>query len=94
MRELFRAHQHFPDFADHRFEKVQVALLGNDHAFPVPLIHVGRMIVVEEVVFAHGAHIRANTLPDRATELFQRHSFPLGGCLHDLGVDRMKAVVV
>ena len=76
------------------FRKLQVALLGGDHALPVPLVHVGAVVVVEEVVLADGAHVGADALAGLAVELLQRHPLPLGGGLHDLGVDGVLVAIV
>ena len=74
--------------------RIQVALLGGDDALPIPLVDISGVVVVEEIVFAHGAHVGANAFSRAALELFKSHSFPFGGSLYDLGVDGMFVAVV
>ncbi len=50
--------------------------------------------MVEEVVLAHGAHVGDQALARLHAELLQGDPLPLGRRLHDLGVDRVLAVVV
>ncbi len=52
------------------------------------------MVVVEEVVLAHGAHVGAEALAELHAELLQRHPLPLGRGLHHLGIDGVLVVVV
>jgi hypothetical protein len=52
------------------------------------------VIVVQEVVFAYGAHIRENAFPHLHAELLERHTFPFGGSLHHLGIDGVLVVIV
>jgi hypothetical protein len=92
--KLLGADDHFPDLVDDSFEEVEVALLGGDHALPIPLIDVGGVVVIEEVVLADSAHIGADTFPDFAIELLQRNSLPLGRGLNNLRVDGMLVAVV
>ena len=94
LREFFGADQNLPDLAHDGFEEFQIALLGGDDALPVPLVDIGGVVMVEEVVFAHGAHVGANAFAGAAFELLQGHPFPFGGGLHDLGVDGMFVAVV
>ena len=79
---------------DDVLQEVEVALVGGDHALPVPLVHVGAVVVIEEVVLADGAHVGAQALARLHAELLQRHALPLGGRLDHLGVDRVLVVVV
>ena len=94
LRKLFRSDDHFPDFADNRLQELEVALLGGDDALPVPLIDVGGMVVIEEIVLAHGAHVGADTLTNFAIELLERDAFPLGRGLHHLRVDGMQVAII
>jgi len=50
--------------------------------------------VVEEIVFAHGAHVGADAFAGAAVELFEGHPLPLGRGLYDLGVDGMFVAIV
>ena len=83
-----------PDLADHSFQEAQIALVRRDYALPVPLVHVGAVVVVEEVVLAHGAHVGADAFAGLAVELLQRHPLPLGSGLHHLGVDGVLVAIV
>src|SRR5262249_58624895 len=71
LREFFRAHDNFPDFADDCLEEIEIALLGNDHALPIPLVDISRVIVIQEIVFPHGLHIGADALAQLALKLLQ-----------------------
>ena len=53
LRVALGADHHLPDLGDDRLQEIKVALFGRDHALPVPLIDIGAVVVVEEVVFAH-----------------------------------------
>jgi hypothetical protein len=55
---------------------------------------VGAVIVVEEVVLAHGAHVGAQLFTHLAVKLLQSDPFPLGGSLDDLRVDGMLIPIV
>ena len=52
------------------------------------------MVVVEEVVLAHGLHIGADSLPGTHSELLEGDAFPLRGRLHDLSVDGVLLVII
>src|SRR5581483_10974638 len=54
----------------------------------------GGVVVIEEVVFADGAHVGADALANLAVELLQRDAFPLGGSLHYLGIDGVLATII
>src|ERR1017187_6686968 len=56
---LFGAGEDLPDAIDDQLEEVEVALVGSDGALPIPLIDVGAVVVVEEIILADGAHIGA-----------------------------------
>jgi hypothetical protein len=49
---------------------------------------VGAVIVVEEVVLAHGAHVGVDAFADLAAELLQRPALPLRRRLDHLRLDR------
>ena len=88
------ATQDAPDRAHGLLEVFEVALLGRDDPFPVPLVDVHAVVVVEEVVLAHGTHVGAQTLAGIHAELLERDPLPFGGRLDNLRVDRMLIVVV
>ena len=92
--KFFRSDDYFPDLADNRLQELQVALLGSDDALPVPLIDVGGMVVIQEIVLAHGTHVGADALANFAIELLESDPLPLGRGLHDLRVDGMQVAIV
>ena len=94
MREALGADDDLPDLIHDSFQEVEVALFGDENALPVPLIDVGGVVMVEEIIFADGAHVGADAFADTAVELFQGNAFPLGGRLHDLGIDGMQVAVI
>ena len=63
-------------------------------ALPIPLVDVGGVIVIQKIVFAHGAHVGADTFAGLAVELLQGDPFPLRRRLYDLRVDGMHVAVV
>ena len=75
-------------------QEVEAPLLGRDDLLPVPLVDVRAVVVVEEVVLAHGAHVRHEALAGLHSELRERDAFPLRGRLDDLRLDRVLSVVV
>src|SRR5208337_422612 len=83
-----------PDFADDSFQEAQIALVGGNYPLPVPLINVGAVIVVEEVILAYGAHVGADAFAGLAVELPKGQPLPLGCGLYDLGVDGMLVAIV
>jgi hypothetical protein len=54
---------------------------------PVPLVDVGGVVVVEEVVLADRLHVGVDALARLATELAERDALPLRRRLHDLRVE-------
>ena len=62
--------------------------------FPIPLVDISAVVVIEKIVFTHGAHIGVNALADFAIELLKRNPFPFGRRLHDLGIDRILVIVI
>ena len=93
-RELLRRADDPPDRAHRLGEVHEGALLGRDRPLPVPLVDVGGVVVVEEVVLADGAHVGDEPLAGLHAELAERHSLPLRRGLDHLGVDRVLLVVV
>ena len=79
--------KHLPYLLNHLGKKVQIALLRRDHSLPIPLVDIGAVIVIQEVVLAHRPHIRIQAFAHLHAELFEGHAFPLGGRLHHLGAD-------
>ena len=61
--------------------------LSNRH-FPVPLVDVSTVVMIEEIIFADRSHISANAFAGNAVKLMERHAFPFCGGLDDLSADR------
>ena len=91
---LLSAHQDAPYAIHNPLEEFEVALVGGNGPFPVPLIYVGAVIVIQEVVFADRAHVGAQPLSWLHVKALQGDTLPFGGCLHYLGVYRMDAAVI
>jgi hypothetical protein len=83
------AAQHPPDLPHHLGQEFQIPLLRGHHPFPVPLIDIGTVIVIQEIVLAHRLHVGVDALPPLAVESLESHPLPLGGCLDDLRPDRL-----
>lgn len=75
LRKLLGADQNLPDLADDRLQKLQVALLGSDRALPVPLIDVGGVVVVKEIILSDGPHVGADSLTGATFELLKATRF-------------------
>ena len=69
-------------------------LVEVDHLFPIPLVDVDAVVVVQEVVFADGAHVGAQAFAGPHVEALEGDAFPLGGGLHDLGIDGVLVAIV
>jgi hypothetical protein len=67
---------------------------GEIHPFPIPLVHVHAVVVVQEIVSANGAHSGAQAFSDPHGKLFQRGPLPLGGRLDDLTIYGVFVVIV
>ncbi len=85
--QRFSALDDLPDPANRIGEELEVSLVRGDGPLPVPLIDIGAVIVIEEIVFADSLHVGADALPDLAIKGLESHALPLGGGLHDLRVD-------
>ena len=86
--------QHLPERAHGVGQVVEGAVGRGDRALPVPLVDVHRVVVVEEVVLAHGPHVGEEALAGLHPELGERRPLPLRRGLDDLGVDRVRVAVV
>ena len=73
------------DRFDGRFQEVQVALFGAHRAFPVPLVDVERVDVVQLLVGADGVHVGVKTVSGGDLVGSELHAFPLGQRVHHLG---------
>ena len=83
-----------PDPAHGLGEVLERAVLRPDRFLPVPLVDIRTVIVIEEVVLPHGPHVGEDPFARRAPELPKSEPLPFRRCLHDLGVERMRVVVV
>ena len=92
--EFLSVDQNLPYLLHDRLQKFDIALLGGDHALPVPLVDVGRVVVIQEVIFADGAHVGANAFSGPAIELLECNSFPLASSLNYLCIDRVLVPIV
>jgi hypothetical protein len=91
---VLRVQQHLPDLADGLSQVSKIALIGCDHLFPVPLVDVAAVVMVEEVVLADCSHVCADAFAWPAVELLERCSLPLGRCLHYLSINRVLVAVI
>ena len=73
------------DRFDGRFQEVQVALFGAHRAFPVPLVDVERVDVVQLLVGADGVHVGVQPVSRGDLVGPQFHAFPFGQRVHHLG---------
>ena len=78
-----------PDFLYNIRQEIEIALFRRDYLLPVPLVHIGAVIVIKKVILANGLHVSAQALANPHTELLERYPLPLGCGLHDLGIDRV-----
>ena len=70
---------------NHICQGVEVSLISGYDTFPVPLINIGAVIVVQEIVLSYGTHVRADAFAFLTQELLEGKAFPFGGCLNNLG---------
>ena len=94
LRQFFRSDQNLPDLSHDCLEEFQIPLLVGYDPFPVPLIDVRRVIVIQKIIFANGPHVSADALAGVTIELLQCDSLPLGGRLNHLGINGVLAAVV
>ena len=66
------------DAAHRLFEIVQIALLRQHHLFPVPLVHVDGMYVVQVFIRPEGVHIRVDAAAGGGAQFGQFEPLPLG----------------
>ena len=87
LRHLSRSVDHLPYLPHDVLEKVEIAVFLGDDPFPVPLVNIRAVVMIQKVILAHRPHIGADTLADFAAKLLECHALPLGGSLHYLGLD-------
>ena len=81
----FHAANYTVNFSNDLFQEIEVALFGRHGAFPIPLIHVDRMQVIQLFVGADGVHVGIKTVTGSDAVSSEFHSFPLGQRMHHLG---------
>ncbi len=72
----------------------RVRSLGTDDLLPVPLVDVGGVVVVEEVVLADRLHVGADSLAGLHAELTESNALPLRCRLDDLPLDGIHVSIV
>ena len=75
------------DAPHHAFQVVEVAVLLTDDLFPVPLVHIDRVEVVQLLVPADGVHVAVQALAHMEVVVLQSLALPLGQGLDHLGGD-------
>ena len=86
LNEVLGPGDDLPDLPDDHLEEFEVPVFGGDDALPVPLVDVGAVVMVEEVVLADRAHVGVDAFADVAAVLLQGEPLPLRRRLHDLCV--------
>src|SRR4030067_283732 len=86
--------ENFPDFFYHFFQGFQVTLLFSYHFFPVPLVYIYAMVMVQEVILTHRPHVSAQALADFHFDMLECHALPLGGSLYHLGMEGVFIIVI
>ncbi len=67
-------------------EIIYIPVFREDDLFPVPLIDIHRMEIIQHVLIAaDSVHIRAQPAPGVKAVAFERHALPLGKRMHNLG---------
>ena len=67
-------------------ERVECAILARDDLFPVPLVHVDRVEVVQLLVASDGVHIGVQAAAHVEIIALQRQALPLGQRMHHLAL--------
>ena len=86
------AHGHFrgahaADNAAHNALQIfDLAVLGADHLFPVPLVHINAVQVVQLFIAANGVHIGIQAVAGIKPIVTQGLALPLGKALHHLAL--------
>ncbi len=73
------------DAADGLVQEGFVPFLRQHHLFPVPLVHIDGMDVVQVFVGPKGVHIRIDAAAGNDSQLGQLETLPLGQGVHHLG---------
>ena len=74
------------DIAHGALEILNIAVVRRDDLFPVPLVNVNGVQVVDLFVTSDGVHIGEEALADVELVALEGKTLPLGQRLHDLGV--------
>ena len=84
-RQIFRTSDGSIDAGYHILQEGQRAVLASYHGFPVPLIHVERVEVIQFLIGADGIHIGVDAVATLHLLLGQSQSFPLCQRVYYLG---------
>ena len=79
----------FPDVFDRLGEIIKIALVIADGLFPVPLINVCTVIMIEKIVFTNRSHIGVNAFTNITAEGLESHTFPLRSRLYYLCIETL-----
>ena len=74
------------DIAHGALEISDVAVVRGDDLFPVPLVHIDGVEVVDLFVAADGVHVGEQALADLEVVALERKTLPLGQRMNDLGI--------
>src|ERR1041384_7288509 len=91
---LLGSGNHLPDLLHCLCKVIEIAFLRRHYSFPIPLIDISAVIVIQKVVLAHRAHVGAQAFAFAHAELLERYSFPFRRRLHNLSVYRMLVIIV
>ena len=59
------------------FQLFDISLFGSDNSFPIPLVYIDRVQVIQGFISADGVHIGIQTLAGAEIITIQCHAFPL-----------------
>ena len=83
---LFRLLQRLHDLLHGLLQMIQRAVFRTDDLFPVPLVDIDRMQVVDDLIAADGVHIRIDAFVHFKAIALQRHALPFGQRMNDLHI--------
>ena len=67
-----------------RLEVIHGAFLGGDNLFPVPLVHIDRVDIIQFLIPTDGVHIGIQSLAGLKAVAEKRQALPLGQRMDDL----------
>ena len=77
----------FENLADRVHQRIQAALLLCDHTFPVPLVHITGVQVIQLLIPADCVHVGVEAFTGLKAVLLKGHTFPFGK-----GVDNLQGL--